>query len=589
MIFRTSAPRVVGPQHQAGPHLRAGAVGVRHVGPPDLARSRRAGRPAGPGRGAGAARWSRRAAGAGAGRPVRRRRTPARRCRYGRRRGGADERSGRPAAPARSTAQPAATASHDRRRPEHPLRHPYPCLSPVAGAPSPPSRRSLARPRPVRPAARRAPPRDRRRPGQGGCRDVVPPDRYRAGEHEHGRSTAVSEGGRVSEEAIPQQVSAAQEAAAGAEPTAGGAGAARRAGRGAHRAPVPLLRARRADHLRRASSTSCCASWRRWRRSTRRCARPTRRPSGSAAPSPRDFTPVEHAERMMSLDNAFDDEELAAWAERVERDAGGPVPLPVRAQGRRPGDQPHLREGPAGPRRPPAATGAPARTSPPTCARIRDDPGAADAGDRRARAARGARRGLLPGRRVRRPQRRRWSSRARRRSPTRATPPPAACGRRTRGSPRPRPLRMVVHGIGARRGLPAGVAVRGVRGAEGVGAADQRPVAGGRRPGRRRASTSPTTPSTGTTSSTRSTAWWSRSTRSPSRAGSARPAGRRAGRSPSSTRRRRSPPSCSTSRSTSGAPAGSRRSRCWSRCGWPARRSRWPPCTTPARSSARAC
>jgi DNA ligase (NAD+) len=34
------------------------------------------------------------------------------------------------------------------------------------------------------------------------------------------------------------------------------------------------------------------------------------------------FTPVEHAERMMSLDNAFADEELAAWADRVVRDAG---------------------------------------------------------------------------------------------------------------------------------------------------------------------------------------------------------------------------------------------------------------------------
>ncbi|MBO0867389.1 MAG: NAD-dependent DNA ligase LigA [Micromonosporaceae bacterium] len=37
------------------------------------------------------------------------------------------------------------------------------------------------------------------------------------------------------------------------------------------------------------------------------------------------FTPVDHAERMLSLDNCFDDAELAAWAERVERDAGGPV------------------------------------------------------------------------------------------------------------------------------------------------------------------------------------------------------------------------------------------------------------------------
>jgi len=34
------------------------------------------------------------------------------------------------------------------------------------------------------------------------------------------------------------------------------------------------------------------------------------------------FTAVQHAERMMSLDNAFADEELTAWAERVEREAG---------------------------------------------------------------------------------------------------------------------------------------------------------------------------------------------------------------------------------------------------------------------------
>ncbi|MEV7417795.1 NAD-dependent DNA ligase LigA [Streptomyces sp. NPDC089919] len=35
-----------------------------------------------------------------------------------------------------------------------------------------------------------------------------------------------------------------------------------------------------------------------------------------------EFTAVEHRERMLSLDNAFDDEELAAWADRVARDAG---------------------------------------------------------------------------------------------------------------------------------------------------------------------------------------------------------------------------------------------------------------------------
>ncbi|WP_344067110.1 NAD-dependent DNA ligase LigA [Microbacterium pumilum] len=37
------------------------------------------------------------------------------------------------------------------------------------------------------------------------------------------------------------------------------------------------------------------------------------------------FAPVEHAERMLSLDNVFSDEELLAWAARVERDAGRSV------------------------------------------------------------------------------------------------------------------------------------------------------------------------------------------------------------------------------------------------------------------------
>ncbi len=36
-----------------------------------------------------------------------------------------------------------------------------------------------------------------------------------------------------------------------------------------------------------------------------------------------DFTAVDHLERMLSLDNAFSAAEMLAWAERVERDAGG--------------------------------------------------------------------------------------------------------------------------------------------------------------------------------------------------------------------------------------------------------------------------
>ncbi|MEU0121052.1 NAD-dependent DNA ligase LigA [Streptomyces albidoflavus] len=37
-----------------------------------------------------------------------------------------------------------------------------------------------------------------------------------------------------------------------------------------------------------------------------------------------EFTSVQHVERMLSLDNAFDDEELAAWAERVAKEVGAP-------------------------------------------------------------------------------------------------------------------------------------------------------------------------------------------------------------------------------------------------------------------------
>ncbi|MEV6421431.1 NAD-dependent DNA ligase LigA [Streptomyces sp. NPDC051662] len=37
-----------------------------------------------------------------------------------------------------------------------------------------------------------------------------------------------------------------------------------------------------------------------------------------------DFTAVQHRERMLSLDNAFDDEELAAWSDRVAKDVGTP-------------------------------------------------------------------------------------------------------------------------------------------------------------------------------------------------------------------------------------------------------------------------
>ncbi|ARX86630.1 MULTISPECIES: NAD-dependent DNA ligase LigA [Streptomyces] len=46
---------------------------------------------------------------------------------------------------------------------------------------------------------------------------------------------------------------------------------------------------------------------------------PTQKVAGSYET---DFASVEHHERMLSLDNAFDDEELAAWADRVAKEVG---------------------------------------------------------------------------------------------------------------------------------------------------------------------------------------------------------------------------------------------------------------------------
>ncbi|MET8120649.1 NAD-dependent DNA ligase LigA [Micromonospora sp. NPDC005189] len=129
----------------------------------------------------------------------------------------------------------------------------------------------------------------------------------------------------MSEEQIGQQVSPAQEAAAGAEPT-------------------PQARERHAtlsleltEHQYRYyvldAPTVADAEFDRQLRelealeeefpALRTPDSPTQRVGGTFST---DFTPVTHAERMLSLDNAFADEELAAWAERVERDAGGPVP-----------------------------------------------------------------------------------------------------------------------------------------------------------------------------------------------------------------------------------------------------------------------
>jgi DNA ligase (NAD+) len=129
----------------------------------------------------------------------------------------------------------------------------------------------------------------------------------------------------VSEEPIPQQVSAAQEAAAGDEPTA------------AARERHATLSVDLTDHQYRYyvldSPVISDAEFDTMLRelealeerfpALRTPESPSQRVGGTFSTL---FTPVSHAERMMSLDNAFDPAELAAWAERVERDAGGPTP-----------------------------------------------------------------------------------------------------------------------------------------------------------------------------------------------------------------------------------------------------------------------
>jgi DNA ligase (NAD+) len=128
----------------------------------------------------------------------------------------------------------------------------------------------------------------------------------------------------VSEDVIPQQVSPEEEAAAGEEPPA--------AVRERHNA----LSVEITDHQYRYyvldAPTISDADFDRLMRelealeerypALRTPDSPTQRVGGTFSTL---FTPVPHAERMLSLDNAFTQDELAAWVERVERDAGGPV------------------------------------------------------------------------------------------------------------------------------------------------------------------------------------------------------------------------------------------------------------------------
>ena len=74
---------------------------------------------------------------------------------------------------------------------------------------------------------------------------------------------------------------------------------------------------------------------------------PTQKVGGAVST---EFTAVDHLQRMESLDNAFSFEELEAWYARLARDGVDDAGAALRAQGRRPRDQPALRGRPAGAR-----------------------------------------------------------------------------------------------------------------------------------------------------------------------------------------------------------------------------------------------
>ena len=237
------------------------------------------------------------------------------------------------------------------------------------------------------------------------------------------------------------------------------------------------------------------------------------------------FSPVQHLERMQSLDNAFSSDELSAWAARVEREgaAGASYLCELKVDGVAVDlvyENGRLVR---------AATRGDGTTGEDVTANVRtmDDVPQQLTGDDAV------------------PSCSRCAARSTSRSPASPTSTPrmveqgkapfanprnAAAGSLRQKDPQvtaSRPLRLVVHGVGARRGLRAATASRRpttrLR-ALGLPVSDR--VRGRRRPRRRLGLHRALRASSGTRSSTRSTASSSRSTRSPCSAGSARPRAR---------------------------------------------------------------
>ena len=141
------------------------------------------------------------------------------------------------------------------------------------------------------------------------------------------------------------------------------------------------------------------------------------------------FAEVRHEFPMLSLGNAFGHDELREFDARVRKGLGlggerSRRGLCLRAEDRRPGDQPALRRTAASCAARRAATAAPARTSPPTCAPCAPSRCACAARSAR-RTAGGARRGVHA---VAAPSRRSTSSWSARGSRCTPTPRNAAAG-----------------------------------------------------------------------------------------------------------------------------------------------------------------
>ena len=269
------------------------------------------------------------------------------------------------------------------------------------------------------------------------------------------------------------------------------------------------------------------------------------------------FTPVEHLQRLLSLDNSFSAEELDAWADRAARGGGtGPYLCELKIDGLaialvyRNG---RLTRG---------ATRGDGRTGEDVTPNIRtiDSVPAQLKGTGYPETLEVRGEVFLPVAAFEELN----ASLIEAGKPAFANPRNSGAGSLRQKDPRvtaSRALDVIVHGVGRVEGFPEGEAPPETQSGwyermRGLGPAGQRPVPGRAGPGRRARATSATTTSTGTTRRTRSTAWSSRSTGWTSSARWGPPRGRRGGRWPTSTRRKRSPPSCSTSGSTWAGPGG---------------------------------